>query len=212
MRGVLLFLLAMGVNTGPALAAMTEYPKVRLRSLDKITARSMTFDAAVGTTVKFGSMYIKVLSCQKPDLQERPDAASFMQVWEITQEDVSKWIFSGWMFASSPALSALDHPIYDVWVLDCLSDEKTPKAGPNKSIEDIVQDATGATPPQLLINPSELPAETGVRESGPVINAVSVERAHEAGPAHDEAQDSVTPPNNSAEEWSSPQTTPDAGW
>lgn len=105
----------------PAFAAMTEYPKIRLRSLDKVTARTMTFDARVGTTIKFGSIYIKILSCQKPDLQEQPESAAFLQIWEITPDEQSKWIFSGWMFASSPALSAMDHPIYDVWVIDCLS-------------------------------------------------------------------------------------------
>lgn len=112
--------------TVPAFASMTEYPKVRLRSLDKITARTMTFDARVGTTIKFGSIYIKIQSCQKPDLQDRPEAAAFLQVWEITPDEQSKWIFSGWMFASSPAVSAMDHPVYDVWVIDCLSADNKP--------------------------------------------------------------------------------------
>lgn len=120
---ILLIFMMVTIMDVPANAAMTAYPKVRLRSLDKITARTMTFDARVGTTIKFGSIYIKILSCQKPDLQERPEAASFLQIWEITPEDVSKWIFSGWMFASSPAVSAMDHPIYDVWLIDCLEDE-----------------------------------------------------------------------------------------
>jgi hypothetical protein len=119
--GIAAFFFLIGV--APALAAMSEYPKVRLRSLDKITARTMTFDAKVGTTIKFGSIYIKIQSCQKPDLQDMPEAASFLQVWEITPEDQSKWIFSGWMFASSPAVSAMDHPIYDVWVIDCLGND-----------------------------------------------------------------------------------------
>ncbi len=131
-------------------AAMTDYPKVRLRSLDKITARTMTFDARVGTTIKFGSMYIKILSCQKPDVADRNDAVAFLQIWEITPDDLSKWIFSGWMFASSPALSAMDHAIYDVWVIDCFAD--TPPAIQKKNatntlpsgprIEDVLKDAS----------------------------------------------------------------------
>ena len=125
--GMTVFLVIL-IFSYPAYAEMTDYPQVRLRSLDKITARTMTFDARVGTTIKFGSIYIKTQACRKPDLQERPEAAAFLQIWEITPQEESKWIFSGWMFASSPALSAMDHPIYDVWVIDCLADEvpKTP--------------------------------------------------------------------------------------
>lgn len=149
------------------MAAMTSYHKVRLRSLDKITARTMTFDARVGTTIKFGSIYIKLLSCQKPDLQERNDAAVFLQIWEITADDVSKWIFSGWMFASSPALSAMDHPIYDVWLIDCMNDPEPPTEDPEKpdtpnsapTINDIITKTTApentpATDP-VLTAPSE---------------------------------------------------------
>lgn len=133
MRIFLFLLIAFAVllPIPPAYAAdMVTYPKIRLRSLDKVTARTMTFDARVGTTIKFGSIYIKIQTCQKPDLQEKPEAAAFLQVWEITPEDESKWIFSGWMFASSPAVSAMDHPIYDVWVIDCIDDEATKKAPP----------------------------------------------------------------------------------
>ena len=49
-----------------------------------------------------------------------PEAAAFLQIWERKpHEDQSKWVFSGWMFSSNPALSAMDHPVYDVWVIDC---------------------------------------------------------------------------------------------
>lgn len=148
------FILCFVFLSSPAQAEMTDYPQVRLRSLDKITARTMTFDARVGTTIKFGSIYIKTQACRKPDLQERPEAAAFLQIWEITPQEESKWIFSGWMFASSPALSAMDHPIYDVWVIDCLADEvpKTPlfaqtpapeKTAAPPSFEDVLKKAAG---------------------------------------------------------------------
>ena len=146
-NGVVVFLLMILFAT-PALSAMTDYPQVRLRSLDKMTARTMTFDAKVGTTVKFGSLYIKVLACQKPDVQERPDSAAFLQIWETTLEGTSRWIFSGWMFGASPALSAMDHPIYDVWVMDCMDEGTMKKEGP--SLDDVIQNATGyATPTSL---------------------------------------------------------------
>ncbi|MCB1721274.1 MAG: DUF2155 domain-containing protein [Rhodospirillales bacterium] len=102
-----------------------DYPIVKLRSLDKITARTEVFEANVGRTIKFGSVYIKVQACRKAPELEKPEAAAFLQVWDAPpaaegEETESEWIFSGWMFASSPGLSAMDHPIYDVWVLDCL--------------------------------------------------------------------------------------------
>jgi hypothetical protein len=151
MRGLIFFLCAV-ILAGPAHANMTEYPKVRLRSIDKITARTMTFDANVGATLKFGSIFIKILSCQKPDIQDRPEAASFLQIWEITANDESKWIFSGWMFASSPALSAMDHPIYDVWVMDCLDDGTVAKAKAEKQAEKNAKEQTPVASPAPTID------------------------------------------------------------
>ncbi len=111
----------------PAKAEMRSYPVVKLKSLDKITARAETFEARVGSTVKFGPLFIKVQSCRKSDPIDEPESASFLQIWEIDEENEAQWVFSGWMFASSPALSPMDHPIYDVWVLDCLSDQAPEK-------------------------------------------------------------------------------------
>lgn len=100
---------------------MSAYPVARLQSLDKMTARTMTFDAKVGSTVKFGPIYIRVQACRKAPPVEKPESAAFLQIWEVTpKEQAPQWIFSGWMYASSPALSPMDHPVYDVWVLDCL--------------------------------------------------------------------------------------------
>ncbi len=110
-----------------------EYPSIRLRSLDKITARTLTFDAQVGNTVKFGDIYIKILSCRKPPPVEKTEAAAFLQIWQVDKSNKeSRWIFSGWMFASSPALSGMDHPVYDVWVIDCLG--KDPEELPKEAI------------------------------------------------------------------------------
>lgn len=111
----------------PAKAEMRSYPVVKLQSLDKITARAEIFEARVGATVKFGPLFIKVQSCRKSDPIDEPESASFLQIWEIDEQNEAEWVFSGWMFASSPALSPMDHPIYDVWVLDCLSDQAPEK-------------------------------------------------------------------------------------
>tara|TARA_B100001989_G_C24533205_1_gene462839 strand:- start:994 stop:1482 length:489 start_codon:yes stop_codon:yes gene_type:complete len=102
---------------------MTEYPVAKLRYLDKVTARNTTFEAIVGETMNFGPLYVKVQSCKKSSPIDQPESAAFLQIWEAEDGKDSEWVFSGWMFASSPGLSPMDHPVYDVWVLDCLEDE-----------------------------------------------------------------------------------------
>ncbi|MBI4031121.1 MAG: DUF2155 domain-containing protein [Proteobacteria bacterium] len=108
---------------------MNDYPIVKLQSLDKITARTMVFEARVGSAIKFGPIYIKIQSCRKAPPIEKPEAAAFLQIWEnVPPDSKAQWIFSGWMFASSPALSAMDHPVYDVWVIDCLDAPSPPSS------------------------------------------------------------------------------------
>lgn len=131
-------------------ATMIDHPVVKLQSLDKITARTMTFEARVGSTIKFGPLYIKVQACRKAPPIEQPEAASFLQIWEITAEDTANWVFSGWMFASSPALSPMDHPIYDVWVIDCLAD--TPSDETTGPENESAADASGADQNELSEN------------------------------------------------------------
>jgi len=123
------FLILILLFTAPAFAAMEDYPAVTLQGLDKSTARTMTFEAKVGDTVRYGPLYVRVQACRKNPPIEKPESAAFLQVWEVPPEtQSSEWVFSGWMFASSPALSAMDHPVYDVWVLGCTGreDEEAP--------------------------------------------------------------------------------------
>ena len=134
---------------GPAYAEMADYPIVKLQSLDKVTARTMTFEAKVGSTVKFGPLYIKVQACRKAPPIEKPESAAFLQIWEVTPHEEAKWIFSGWMFASSPSLSSMDHPIYDVWVIDCLEDKTKEEATADQKQDPAPQkDATQNPAPQ----------------------------------------------------------------
>jgi hypothetical protein len=108
---------------GPVLAArqMEDMSFVVLRTTDKLSARTHTFEIPVEKTVKFGkSLYIKARACRKASPLDKPENAAFLQIWERKPgEDDSQWVFSGWMFSSSPSLSAMDHPVYDVWVIDC---------------------------------------------------------------------------------------------
>ena len=129
-------LILFAFNASAHARATEDYPVVKLRSLDKITARTVTFDVKVGSTVKFGDVFIKVQSCRKAPEIEKPESASFLQVWEIDKDNEANWIFSGWMFASSPGLSSMDHPIYDVWVLDCLRDDSQAKPADTEEIRE----------------------------------------------------------------------------
>jgi len=97
-----------------------------LQGLDKTTARISKFDAPVGKAVRFGRLIITVRACVKHPPEEEPESAAFLQIDEVRAGErnsvVSQRVFSGWMFASSPALSALENPIYDIGVLDCKSE------------------------------------------------------------------------------------------
>lgn len=119
-----LFMLAFLFAT-PAFAVMEDYPSVKLQGLDKSVGRTVTFEAKVGSTIQYGPLFIKIHACRKAPPIEKPESAAFLQIWEVPPgAEKSEWAFSGWMFASSPALSAMDHPVYDVWVLDCLGREE----------------------------------------------------------------------------------------
>ncbi|XBQ15528.1 MAG: DUF2155 domain-containing protein [Oceanicaulis sp.] len=97
-----------------------------LRGLDKVTARTRDFEAPVGETVEFGALGITVQYCRKRPPEEPPEVFAFVQVDDrrtdgFGVETEGQRIFSGWMFASNPALNPLEHPVYDFWVIDCRS-------------------------------------------------------------------------------------------
>ncbi|MCK5546802.1 MAG: DUF2155 domain-containing protein [Rhodospirillaceae bacterium] len=105
-------LLPLGANAEPHQIAV-------LQGLDKVTARVSTIEAPLGDTVTFGTLEIIARHCDKRPPEETPESAAFLDIWEVRPNEPAKSIFRGWMFASSPALNALEHPVYDVWVLDC---------------------------------------------------------------------------------------------
>ncbi len=93
-----------------------------LQGLDKVTARISTFDAPIDLTVRFGTLDIVARDCRKRPPEEQPETFVFLEINEVRRGERPTRLFSGWMFASSPALSALEHPVYDVWVVDCKID------------------------------------------------------------------------------------------
>lgn len=109
---------------GPASADDPEWierPVAVLQGLDKVTARISTVTAPVGEAVGFGTLWITVETCQEHPPTLAPESAAFMVIEDQPPDEQRRRVFSGWMFASSPALNALEHPVYDVWVLSCRS-------------------------------------------------------------------------------------------
>lgn len=99
---------------------------VTLQGLDKQTARVFIIDARVGQPIEFGTLKIVVQHCEKAPLENRQESMAFIRIAEQKPNSSVQNLFSGWMFASSPALSALDHPIYDVWIKECKALDKIP--------------------------------------------------------------------------------------
>lgn len=89
------------------------------QALDKITGRVSEFSVPVGDTVGFSSLSVTVRACRVTPPEEDPEAAAFMEVDDSPPGEATRRSFTGWMFASSPALSAMEHPVYDVWVVGC---------------------------------------------------------------------------------------------
>lgn len=116
--------LAAAVSFG-GIAMAEPYDVTVLRALDKVTARISTIEAPVGEPVTFGTLRIIARTCDKRPPEEPPESAAFLQVEESRPNEVPVSVFRGWMFASSPAVSAMDHPVYDIWVLDCISSAST---------------------------------------------------------------------------------------
>jgi hypothetical protein len=96
--------------------------------LDKITGRIISFDAAIGETVQFGALQVTARACYTRPPTEATNTDAFVDVDEVTLKGEIKRIFTGWMFAASPGLHAVEHPIYDVWLTDCSSPVPTPVA------------------------------------------------------------------------------------
>lgn len=87
--------------------------------IDKITGRIIKFDVYIGETVQFGALQVTPRVCYSRPVTETPKTTSFLEVDEITLDRKIRRIFTGWMFADSPGLNAVEHSIYDIWLNDC---------------------------------------------------------------------------------------------
>lgn len=94
--------------------------------IDKITGRIHSFDVYINETVQFGALQVTPRVCYSRPITEKPKTTSFIEVDEITLDAKIRRIFTGWMFADSPGLNAVEHPVYDIWLKDCKMESDVP--------------------------------------------------------------------------------------
>jgi hypothetical protein len=99
--------------------------KATFSGLDKITGRIINFDEDIGETVQFGALRVKTSVCYTRPSTEAANTDAFVEVDEITLQGEVKRIFSGWMYAASPGLHGVEHPVYDIWLTDCKGPDQT---------------------------------------------------------------------------------------
>ncbi|GHC62590.1 DUF2155 domain-containing protein [Limoniibacter endophyticus] len=109
-----------------AQAERIENPVAQFAGIDKITGRIITFDVYIGETVQFGALQVTPRVCYSRVDEEEPKTTTFVEVDEITLDRKIRRIFTGWMFAESPGISAVEHPVYDVWLKACLQKSNVP--------------------------------------------------------------------------------------
>jgi hypothetical protein len=113
--------------------------KASFSGLDKITGRIINFDEDIGETVQFGALRVKTDACYTRPATEAANTDAFVEVDEITLQGEVKRIFSGWMYAASPGLHGVEHPIYDIWLTDCKA--------PDTTVVSVQPDAPKPAPP-----------------------------------------------------------------
>lgn len=124
--GLLLTLITFAAHAQETPAPETQAPPplpftiVKLQGLNKVTARVEEFDAPLGVTSHFGNLEIVPRACWQSQPGEKPENAALLDIWEKRPDEPLGRVFLGWMFSSSPALSAMEHAVYDITVLKCL--------------------------------------------------------------------------------------------
>ncbi len=151
-RSVIPVLAVLPVCAGPCAPARADEirnPKAIFAGIDKITGRITTFDVAIDETVQFGTLQVTPRVCLTRPQTEAPLTEGFVQVDDV-ENGRMKRIFSGWMFAASPGLHGVEHPVFDVWLKDCVGGKEVTPAPANAAPE-----ANRAPPPNAAPSPAE---------------------------------------------------------
>lgn len=122
-----LVLAALANLASPVQAQPIANPVAMLAGLDKITGRITRFDVYIDETVLFGALEITPRACyNRPTSDTLQRTSAFLEVDQRGLDGTTKRLFAGWMFADSPALNAVDHPVYDVWLIECKTSTNVP--------------------------------------------------------------------------------------
>ncbi|AGB46652.1 hypothetical protein Mesau_04314 [Mesorhizobium australicum WSM2073] len=134
-------------------------PVAEFAGIDKITGRIITFDVYIDETVQFGALQVTPRVCYSRPQNEQPKTDSFVEVDEITLDRKIRRIFTGWMFAESPGLNAVEHAVYDVWLKECKqkSDVPAPDAGKSGATKADGAKADASKPAATKPTPSVAP-------------------------------------------------------
>ncbi|MFZ2099689.1 MAG: DUF2155 domain-containing protein [Oricola sp.] len=118
--------IALATAASPAWAERSADPVAQFSGIDKITGRTITFDVYLDETVQFGALQVTPRVCYSRTDNEAPGSSSFVEVDEITLDRKIRRIFTGWMYADSPGLNAVEHPVYDIWLKSCKTQSDVP--------------------------------------------------------------------------------------
>lgn len=135
-----LLVLAAAMLLAPAAQAeKIKNPIAVFAGLDKITGQITSFEVNIDETVQFGSLQVTPRVCYTRSASETPQTSTFMEVDDVKPDQTRHRIFTGWMFAASPGLHAVEHPVYDIWLTDCKGGKSVDPPPPPPTAE--------ATPP-----------------------------------------------------------------
>jgi hypothetical protein len=148
MMGLVLALVVAALVPSSAWADKIKHPIAIFSGLDKITGRIISFEVATDETVQFGSLQITVRACYTRPATETPQTTTFIEVDEVDAANEYKRIFSGWMFAASPGLHGVEHPIYDIWLTGCKGGTEPVAVAPNVTVEPEPAPSASPKPPE----------------------------------------------------------------
>ncbi len=153
-------------GSGAAWADKITHPTAVFAGLDKITGRIITFEVAIDETVQFGSLQITPRVCYSRPPTEAPQTDVFAEVDEVEQDKTYRRIFTGWMFADSPGMHGIEHPVYDIWLTDC------------KGGTQIIHEA-----PAVVDAPEPEPSDADLTAAPPDAKATPAAKKHKPKPA-----------------------------
>jgi len=143
----------------PADDTQPEPNTIVLQGLNKVTGHILRLEAPVGTVMRFGNLEIIGRRCWKSPQDEQPENAGLMEIWELKPGESHQRIFLGWIFSSSPGLSGLEHPVYDVTIVECLSLTNEQKAAAETPADSADKAADKAPEKAVVKSPEKAPAK-----------------------------------------------------